>query len=156
MKRLLPAVLLVVAPGLLHAADEDAATKEDAKKEEAIRKELARLEGTWQLVSAETDGQKLPQERVKQIRVLIRGGKRTVYFGGKAVAEGVPFQIDPTTRPKQIEDTLKDGHKVRGIYELDGDTLRTCVALPEKERPTEFTGRKDSGCTLRVFRRVKP
>jgi hypothetical protein len=62
----------------------------------------------------------------------------------------------PGRGPRGAEDTLPDGKKVRGIYELDGDTLRFCVAPPDKDRPTEFTSRKGSGYTLRVFRRVKP
>ncbi len=138
------ALLLTALAGCLLAAA-DAGPKE----------EMARLEGTWQLVSAETDGKKLPEEQAKQIRVVIKGGKHTVYFGEKAVVEGVAFKIDPAKRPKQVEDTLQDGRKVRGIYELDGDTLRSCVAAPDKDRPTEFTGRAGSGYTLRTFRRVK-
>jgi uncharacterized protein (TIGR03067 family) len=124
--------------------------------EDVAKKELAKLEGTWQLVLAETDGQKLPDEQVKQIRVVILAGKHTVYFGDKIVAEEVTFRVDPTKKPKQVDDTLKDGKKIRGIYELQGDTLRSCVAAPDKDRPTEFTGKKGSGYTLRVFRRVKP
>jgi uncharacterized protein (TIGR03067 family) len=116
---------------------------------------MARLEGTWQLASAEADGKRLPDEQAKQIRVVIQGGRHTVYFGDRAVAESVPFKIDPGKRPKQVEDTLKDGRKVRGIYGLDGDALRLCVAAPDKERPTEFTGKAGSGSTLRVFKRVK-
>jgi uncharacterized protein (TIGR03067 family) len=126
-----------------------------AGKEDAIKKEMAKLEGTWQLVSAETDGKQLPEEQAKQIRVVIKGTSHTVYFGDKAVVEGVAFRVDPTTTPKQVEDTLKDGKKIRGIYELDGDTLRSCVAPPEKGAPTEFTGKAGSGQTLRIFKRVK-
>ena len=138
------ALLLTALAGcLLPAAD--ASTQE----------EMARLEGTWQLVSAEADGKRLPDEQVKQIRVVIKGGKHTVYFGDKAIAEGVPFTIDPATKPKQVEDTLPDGRKVRGIYQLDGDTLRSCVAAPDKDRPAEFTGKAGSGLTLRVFKRAK-
>jgi uncharacterized protein (TIGR03067 family) len=125
-------------------------------KEEAVKKELAKLKGTWQLVSAETDGVKLPAEQVKQIRVIIQEGKHSVYFGEKVVADGVEFHIDPSASPKTTEDTLKDGKKIRGIYKLEGDTLTSCVAAPDKERPSEFTGKKGSGYTLRVFKRTEP
>jgi uncharacterized protein (TIGR03067 family) len=121
---------------------------------DVIRKELAKLEGTWQLVSAETDGKKMPEEQARQVRVVIKGGKHTVYFGDKAVVQGVAFRIDPTQNPMHVEDTLKDGRTIRGIYELDGDTLRSCVAAAGQDRPTEFTGRQGSGYTLRIFRRA--
>jgi uncharacterized protein (TIGR03067 family) len=137
------ALLLTALAGcLLPAAD--ASTQE----------EMARLEGTWQLVSAEADGKRLPDDQARQIRVVIKAGKHTVYFGDKPIAEGVQFKVDPSKRPKQVEDTLPDGRKVRGIYELDGDALRSCVAAPDKERPTEFTGKAGSGFTLRVFKRA--
>ena len=130
--------------------------EKDAPKDkgDAVEKEMAKLAGTWQLVSAETDGEKVPDERAKQIRVVIAKGKHTVYFKDKAIAEGVAFRIDPTKTPKEVEDTLKDGQKILGIYELDGDTLRSCVAAVGKERPTRFSGATGSGCTLRVFKRV--
>ncbi len=136
--------LLLLTALLTPAADAD-----------PVKEEMAKLEGTWQLVSAETDGKRLPDEQAKQIRVVIQGGKHTVYFGEKPLAEGVPFKIDPSKKPTQVEDTLPDGRKVRGIYQLDGDTLRSCVAAPDKERPTKFTGKAGSGYTLRVFKRVK-
>ena len=70
--------LLMMAAGLGLAAD----TPKDA----AVKKELEQLQGTWQLVSAETDGKKAPEEQVKKIRVVIKGSKHSVYFGDDAVA----------------------------------------------------------------------
>ena len=48
------------------------------------------------------------------------------------------------------------GFDVVGARDLDGDTLRSCVAGPGKERQKEFTAKEGSGQTLRVFKRVKP
>ena len=127
----------------------------DAPPADAVKQELARLQGTWQLASAETDGQTAPEERVKQTRVVIAGSKHTVYFGDAAVAKEIPFTLDPTKTPRATDDTLPDGKVIHGIYKLDGDTLTSCVAPPGKDRPAEFTGKAGSGQTLRVFRRTK-
>jgi hypothetical protein len=44
---------------------------------------------------------------------------------------------------------------VKGIYEIDGDTLRICVAKKGKERPKTFESKEGSGHVLTVMKRVK-
>lgn len=122
--------------------------------------ELAKLQGTWQLVSAETGGEKTPEERVKKIKVVISGNMHTVWFEDKVVAEGVSFTIDPTASPKQVTDTITEGpdkgKQVLGIYKVEGDRLTSCVApLGSKDRPKEFKAGAGSPNTLRVFRRLQ-
>lgn len=113
-----------------------------------------RFQGTWQLVCAESNGEKAPEERVRQIRVIIRGSSHSVMFGDQKVVENVKFELDPSTTPSSTTDTLDDGRKVRGIYKIEGDRLTSCVAAIDAERPTDFTAPAGSGRTLRVFRRV--
>jgi len=127
----------------------------DAAKDHLVKKEVEKFGGTWQLVSAETDGKKASEENVKQTRIVFEGQKHTVYFGEKKVVHQIPFELDPTTRPKSVTDTLPDGQTIKGIYEIDGDTLRSCVAGPGKDRPKEFTAKEGTRQTLRVFKRVK-
>lgn len=125
-----------------------------------VREELERFQGTWQLVSAESDGRPTPEEQTKAVRVTITGGTHTVRLGDQVVAHDVAFAIDPTKTPREVTDTIQDGpdkgKEIRGLYQLDGDTLVSCVAPVGKDRPTEFTGKAGSGQTLRVFRRVLP
>ena len=127
-------------------------------KDTRIKEELARFQGTWQLVSAESDGEPAPEERVRQIRVTIQGNTHTVRFGDRVIAHDVSFEIDPAQSPKQVTDTINDGpdtgKRFLGIYALEGDRLTSCVAPVGKARPTEFASRPGSGHTLRVFRRV--
>jgi uncharacterized protein (TIGR03067 family) len=122
-------------------------------KEDAIKAELDKLQGTWQLVSVETEGKAPSADLIKTVRVVISGSKHTVHVGDQSPAKDIPFTIDPTATPKETTDTLPDGMTIKGIYELDGDTLKSCVAPPGKDRPTEFEGK--GGNTLRVFKRVK-
>src|SRR5437867_1726227 len=84
-------LVLAVVAGLLATANSG---------EDDLQKEWARLQGTWQLVAAETDGQPAPAERPAQTRVVIQRNRHTVYFGEKAIAKDVRVQIDPGQRPK--------------------------------------------------------
>jgi uncharacterized protein (TIGR03067 family) len=124
-----------------------------------VRDELARLQGTWQLVSAETEGRKTPEEQAGKVQVVISGKTHTVRFGDQVIAHDVRLEIDPTASPKQTTDTITEGpdrgKQIRGIYRLEGDTLTSCVAPAGKDRPTGFASKPGSGHTLRVFRRVK-
>lgn len=123
--------------------------------QEGVRREMARLEGTWQLVSAVKDGKKTPEDVIAKIRVVIKGGKHSVFFGKEAAVKEIPFVIDPTKNPKTTVDTLPDGRKIHGIYKLEGDVLTSCVAEPNQAAPKRFAAEPGSGHTLRVFRRVQ-
>jgi uncharacterized protein (TIGR03067 family) len=131
-----------------------------AQEGQAIKDELARIEGTWQLVYAETDGKTAPTEKIRPVRVEIKGSSHSVYFGDKQVVHDVSFTLDPTATPRTIDDTVNEGpdkgKQIHGIYELEGDTLASCVAKAGQERPKKFSTTPGSGHTFRVFKRVRP
>jgi len=124
--------------------------------DDVAKGEFQKFQGTWQLVSAESDGKKTDKDTVAKIRVVIKGDKHTVSFDGKVIAKEVAFALDPTKKPKEVTDTLPGGKQIKGIYELDGDRLKSCVAPVGKDRPKEFSGKAGTGHTLRVFEKVKP
>lgn len=127
-----------------------------AADDDAVQAELRKFTGTWQLTSGLKDGKETPEDVVKKVRVVIEGGKHTVYFGEEVAAKEIQFSIDPSKAPKQVTDTLPDGKQIKGIYKLDGDTLTSCVAAVDKDRPLKFESLPGSGHSLRVFQRVKP
>jgi uncharacterized protein (TIGR03067 family) len=127
-----------------------------AADEDAVRAEIRKIEGTWQLVSAVRDGKETPEDVVKKVRVVIKAGKHSVYFGDEVAAKEIPFTVDPTKNPKTTVDRLPDGKEIKGIYKLDANTLTSCVAEVGKPGPSEFVSKPGSGHTLRVFKRVKP
>ena len=69
----------------------------------------------------------------------------------------VTFVVDSVTTPSSIDYTLvrgpHRGQTQRGIYELDGEVARYCMAAPGDERPAEFVTRAGDGRTLSVWRK---
>ena len=109
--------------------------------------------GTWQIVSSEWDGS--PYEEAIGNRFTFREIKLDAWIkdlGGYLV---VDYEIDPTQNPKHFD--VKVGFEpnrthLRGIYELDGDTLRLCYR--ERERPTEFKTNQGDFDKCHVFKRA--
>jgi uncharacterized protein (TIGR03067 family) len=131
-----------------------AATQQDVKKD------LERLQGTWDVVAYTQDGENRPLEGpLANLRLIIDGDQRTVALGERVTARSL-LRINPATSPKSLDltgtlGTLCD-QTLLGIYEIDGDQQRFCLALPGEKRPTEFASAPNSGHTLMVLRRAPP
>jgi uncharacterized protein (TIGR03067 family) len=84
---------------------------------------------------------------------------RHLKVGDKTVARGV-FKIDATKMPKEIdimdESGVKNDQTKLGIYELEVDTYKYCLAPAGKPRPTELKSIAGRGHILGVSNRAKP
>ncbi len=153
---LLILVLLLAGVGSAGSADASGAPAGDA-----FTKELKALAGTWRPVSSENNGFKSSAEDLEGL-VWIRDedGRWTMQRGGRPVVQWAVKAIDTTKTPKTIDiEVMADEYKgmvYLGIYELDGDTLRICLALPDRpERPTEFSAGHGTLSALSEFKREK-
>ena len=141
-------LLWVLVAGLFLAADD-----------EAVKKEYKNFTGTWKFVSLEVDGVNVGIEAVKEARLIIKGNE----FSMKS-PEGThkgTYKVDLSKKPKQIDIVFTEGPEkdktLLGIYELDGDTYKVCIAMENnKNRPMEFASKPGSGNVLEVLKREKP
>jgi uncharacterized protein (TIGR03067 family) len=124
---------------------------------EDARKEIEKFRGTWKWIFMESEGTKLPEETFKNSR-LIMDGEKFIARDPKETLSGT-FTVSVSRKPKTIDVTFNEGPEkgkvFKGIYELEGDTYKVCIALPGKERPTEFVSKPESGHVLEVLRREK-
>jgi len=134
-------------------------TADDPSKDD-----LNKLQGTWLTVSLVNNGKTVLDEKSPAkdgpVTKLIYGGNTwTIKVGDKTVASG-KFQIDSTKKPKEIDIMDASGEKndktKLGIYELDGDSYKFCLATVGKPRPKEFTSKEGSGDSLGLSKREKP
>jgi len=115
-----------------------------------------RLEGTWTATAAERDGS--PAEDVVGHRLSVDGDRfRIESKSGERLFAGT-VRLDPKATPAAIDFTLTEGAagtRWKGIYSLDGTTLRVCdnAPNPDAARPTAFEAKSGSGYVLITFER---
>jgi uncharacterized protein (TIGR03067 family) len=135
--------------------------------------ELAKLNGTWEVIEATDNGEPVPQEKIKGFRFVFhkemlewigpdekKEDEFRVRLGSKQEPSAIDLVQTPRFAPKK-EQTTALIHELQeettsAIYELKGDTLRMC--LPRRgawQRPTSFKAEKDSRETSFTLKRVK-
>ena len=129
-------------------ADDDSAAKTD----------IAKLQGSWSMVSGSADGQEVPKEMLANSKRVCKGNETTVTVGGQLIMKA-KFSLDASKEPKTIDydaiDGPTKGKKHLGIYELNGDTAKFCFGAPGAERPTDFTSKPGERRTASVWKRDK-
>jgi uncharacterized protein (TIGR03067 family) len=140
-------LLVVLASGLLLGADGADQAKADKEK----------LQGKWLVTSGVMDGIEIPKDQIKGD--LVFKDNTYTYTVGDTESGGGTFKLDPSKKPKVMDSVPSDG-PVKGqiieeIYEIDGDNLKICLALPGSKRPTEFKAPEGSGRWLFTYKRMK-
>jgi uncharacterized protein (TIGR03067 family) len=115
-----------------------------------------KLAGAWTCVSAVNNGKPLGEDVVKQLKLTLTEKRYKTEKGKQVLFDGI-YKVDPGQRPKHIDITAPEGEQggktSKGIYALEGDTLKMCYA--DKDRPTGFESKAGSGATLVVWKRMK-
>jgi uncharacterized protein (TIGR03067 family) len=119
-----------------------------------MKSDLEKLQGAWNIVSLEMEGQKYPP-----------GGSRIVIEGGRFVSlnMGAEYEgtvtVDESSSPKTFDLAFDNGpeagNQALGIYELSGDAWKICLALAGKKRPAEFASKPGTGHALELLERDK-
>jgi uncharacterized protein (TIGR03067 family) len=94
-----PYGLIASVLGMLIAAD----VGDDAAKED-----LEKFQGHWNLISAERDGKKTPQEDAKKLTLSIQGNKFILQKDAVIISEGT-MTLHATKKPKEIDETITTG-----------------------------------------------
>ncbi len=126
--RTMIAAALLFAAGWALAAGDDAKARKEADTE--ARKELV---GTWK---GQVDEGETGHELTFTMTTItgVKDGRQSLGAG--------TFKLNLAAKPPHLDATRtkggKRGEKYLGIYELDGETLKWCVAAPGAKRPTEL------------------
>ena len=145
-------VLLVLA---IPVARADEPTSRQPAKDD-----LKKLQGTWECVSMEREGDEIPADALKGTSVVYAEDVATIYREGEIFRRGI-ITLDASKPTKKMNTWDLSGpyadQTVPGIYEFDGDdSLKICFSRPGVDRPSEFTTKKGSGFLVAVYKRKKP
>lgn len=110
------------------------------------------LEGIWQPVYAEHEGEEAPKMMLDKMELELADGKYTVRFGGVAADQGT-YTVDAEghlTLAGMIGPNA--GRRIPGLYKFSGDALSICYGLGGT-RPDRFSTAKDQQRYLANYRR---
>jgi uncharacterized protein (TIGR03067 family) len=124
----------------------------------AIKKDMDQMQGTWQMVSMNAEGETQPLDGpLAKLQLIIKDDNRTVRAGDVVFAQAC-YHINPWAEPPAIDVHLtrgvSKGQTMLGIYEIKGDRLRVCLAVPGRQRPFDFSPKAGSGHVLQELKRA--
>src|SRR5262249_49480268 len=111
-----------------------------------------------QAILMNRDGEIQPlQGAFANLQLMVKGDRRTI-GSGETVCSEAYYRLNPAVKPPTIDLVVTKGgsrgHIMLGIYELSGDHLRVCYAVPGRERPRDFKPKAGSGHTLQEMKRA--
>jgi uncharacterized protein (TIGR03067 family) len=117
---------------------------------------LQKMQGTWEFVDLEVDGNQMPAAALTNSRMLI-DGDRFRMESPEGNYEGI-FTIDAEKTPHRIDIEFVEGPEAGnwsyGIFEVDGDHFKICLGMTGAKRPSGFKTSPGSGHALENLRRV--
>lgn len=135
-----------------------ALTSVRAEDTQAIKTDMAQLQGRWSMVSGTADGYPIPANMLTNYSRVCHDDEITAMVGERLVIKA-KITIDPSKKPKTIDYQVIDGptkgRKHLGIYEVEGDTFKSCFGAPDAERPADFTSKPGDLRTSTEWKREK-
>ncbi|MBI3831647.1 MAG: TIGR03067 domain-containing protein [Planctomycetes bacterium] len=118
---------------------------------------LKAVQGTWLPVAGELAGQKMPEDGLKGIKLVLDGDTYTLT---NAIGDdkGV-IKVDASKKPMAMDIIGKEGpnkgKEYPAIYELKDDTMTICYDLSGQARPTEFKTKPGTKLFLMTYKLEK-
>ncbi len=132
-----------------------------AAADDKTAKDAKELQGVWQAVRLEANGEARPDDEVKELQIVFKGDE---LFAVKPKGEDphLKFKLDSGKTPKTIDLTPIEGSDktktLAGIYCLKDGRLQVCINIfgqDTTQRPKEFKTQPETGVVAGTFERVK-
>jgi uncharacterized protein (TIGR03067 family) len=121
--------------------------------EAALKKEKAALQGVWKVVGFETpDGKK---DDINGATLDFEKDGKSIVFMHKDETKKGAFKLNPAGKPKEIDITPEGEKTMIGIYLIEKNTLKLCLAPESDARPVEFAPKAGTKQVYITFERAK-
>jgi len=117
--------------------------------------DLDLLQGSWRITALEVEGREMPEEMLVEGRITIQGDRFT--STGMGAEYTGTIALDAAASPRRFEMHFdagpEKGNTNFGIYELEGDRWRICLATRGAVRPSKFDSTEGGGFVLETLAR---
>ncbi len=114
--------------------------------------EVVKIDGRWKVASVHASGTPVPGLAGSEL--VLAGGKKVFTLPDGRIETGT-YRLNRSTRPAEIDSTTEGRNEPeKGIYSVDGDSLKLCLATSGGPRPRRFAAPNGSDQILIVLRRV--
>ena len=98
-----------------------------------MKSDLEKLQGTWQMIAFEMDGQSIPPASARRV---FRGNQTTMFVFDRVYMKS-RFTVNRASTPSTLDylDTSQSG-----IYQVSGEKLRTSLAAAREPRRPRRSG----------------
>ena len=106
----------------------------------AVAAERARFMGRWQVLTRESSGESLDMTD-RDFSFTFGADRYRLVVNGRTRQDGT-FTLDPRRQPRRIDWTARVNgkeHRVLGLYEFGGETLKLCMADAGEARPAKLS-----------------
>jgi uncharacterized protein (TIGR03067 family) len=149
-------LLVALAVGLFTWGEVSAVPNKPPKKEKD--RGTKEIQGTWTVVSVEVAGRKVPEDALKDIKLIITADKLVSKRGDK-IQEESTYKLDRAKKPKQIDyisiQGPNKGKTQKAICEREGDTLKIGQIMNGAERPKNFSVKEEPNLIVLILKRAK-
>jgi uncharacterized protein (TIGR03067 family) len=120
-----------------------------------MQDDLLHLQGLWNITSLEVDGAALPPGSFTGAGIEVKGDRFVSM--GMGAAYGGSITVNAGAKPRKLSLQFIEGPETgninNGIYELDGDHWRICLATTSGPAPVRFATSPGSGFALETLER---
>ena len=102
---------------------------------------LSFLQGEWEIINAENNGEEIPKDQYKSTYLIFQGN---LLIPSNNPDDPAEIKLNPEKKPAWIDLTPRNEETMLGIYRIDGSRCKICMSDEGSPRPVTFKTSPDT------------